>query len=174
MEKDVLAQLVEDGLSVRAIATRLNASPSKVRYWLTKWRLKTRAAADRSAAAEARQRGNKRTIRTCRHHGATEFVLEGRGYFRCAKCRQARVAAWRRRVKARLVAEAGGACTLCGYDRYTGALHFHHRDPTQKEFGLAFAGVARSVERLRAEAGKCVLLCSNCHAEVEGGVASLL
>ena len=85
-----------------------------------------------------------------------------------------RVAAWRRRVKARLVAEAGGACVLCGYHKYAGALHFHHLDPNEKEFGLAFAGVARSVERLRAEAEKCILLCSNCHAEVEGGVASLV
>ena len=76
-------------------------------------------------------------------------------------------------MKARLVAEAGGACALCGYARYLGALEFHHRDPTQKEFGLAFGGVARSVDRLRAEAGKCVLLCSNCHAEVEGGISSI-
>jgi hypothetical protein len=27
---------------------------------------------------------------------------------------------------------------------------------------------------MREEAAKCVLLCSNCHAEVEAGVATLL
>ena len=29
--------------------------------------------------------------------------------------------------------------------------------------------MTRSLERLREEAGKCVLLCANCHAEVESG-----
>jgi hypothetical protein len=165
--------LIAEGRSVREIAAALGISPSKVRYWLTKWRLKTRASTDRSEAARARRSGARRMIRTCKTHGATDFVLEGRGYYRCTRCRQERVAEWRRRVKARLVAEAGGACALCGYARYLGALEFHHRDPTQKEFGLAFGGVARSVDRLRAEAGKCVLLCSNCHAEVEGGISSI-
>jgi hypothetical protein len=48
-------------------------------------------------------------------------------------------------------------------------LHFHHVDPTQKAFSLARQGVTRSLESARAEAAKCVLLCSNCHAEVEAG-----
>jgi hypothetical protein len=33
--------------------------------------------------------------------------------------------------------------------------------------------VARSLERCREEARKCVLLCANCHAEVEGGIATV-
>jgi 5-methylcytosine-specific restriction endonuclease McrA len=80
---------------------------------------------------------------------------------------------WRRRAKLRLIAEAGGCCRICGYDRYSGALHFHHVDPSQKEFGLARRGFTRSIEKMRAEAAKCVLLCSNCHAEVEAGIATL-
>ena len=84
-----------------------------------------------------------------------------------------RVAAWRRRTKLRLVTEAGGACAVCGYDRYAGALEFHHVDPSTKSFGLSTRGVTRSIETLRAELDKCVLLCSNCHAEVEGGVTQL-
>ncbi len=54
-------------------------------------------------------------------------------------------------------------------------------DATASRWGAMGAVVADTprvwqarVERLRAEAGKCVLLCSNCHAEVEGGVASLV
>jgi len=34
-------------------------------------------------------------------------------------------------------------------------------------------GVTRSLARAKAEAEKCVLLCANCHAEVESGVRSL-
>ena len=72
-----------------------------------------------------------------------------------------------------LVAEAGGACAICGYDRYIGALHFHHLDPATKEFGISRRGFTRSIQKMREEAAKCVLLCSNCHAEVEAGAATL-
>jgi hypothetical protein len=34
-------------------------------------------------------------------------------------------------------------------------------------------GIAYSLETLRMEARKCVLLCSNCHAEVENGLATV-
>ena len=111
--------------------------------------------------------------RICRTHGLTEFVLEGRGYYRCKECRKRRVIEWRRRTKQRLIDEAGGACRLCGYDRYGGALHFHHVNPSTKEFGISRWGFSRSIEKARKEAAKCILLCSNCHAEVEAGVATL-
>jgi hypothetical protein len=48
------------------------------------------------------------------------------------------------------------------------ALEFHHLDPSQKEFAISVRGVTRSLEELRREAAKCVVLCANCHAEVEG------
>jgi hypothetical protein len=70
------------------------------------------------------------------------------------------------------VTEAGGSCALCGYHRYVGALHFHHVDPSTKAFVLG-GGATRSLERTRQEAAKCVLLCSNCHAEVEAGLKLL-
>ncbi len=76
-------------------------------------------------------------------------------------------------MKEILVEEAGGACALCGYDRYVGALHFHHLDPTQKAFALSRRGAARSLAKARAEVKKCVLLCGNCHAEVESGLVTL-
>jgi hypothetical protein len=83
------------------------------------------------------------------------------------------VAERRRRVKEILVAESGGRCAICGYDSYVGALAFHHLDPSQKGFGLSLRGLTRGIAQLREEAKKCVLLCHNCHAEVEAGLASL-
>jgi hypothetical protein len=68
------------------------------------------------------------------------------------------------------VADAGGRCSRCGYDRYIGALQFHHRDGQTKEFGLADRGLTRSLEAVREEARKCTLLCANCHSEVEAGI----
>jgi hypothetical protein len=79
----------------------------------------------------------------------------------------------RREIKRILVAEAGGACALCGYDRSPAGLQFHHVDPSTKGFGLAKGGLTRSLAAARAEASKCVLLCATCHAEVEAGLATI-
>jgi hypothetical protein len=73
-------------------------------------------------------------------------------------------------MKATLVAEAGGRCARCGYAASMRALQFHHVDPTLKRLSLNAKGVALSLDTLRAEAAKCVLLCANCHAEVEAGL----
>lgn len=62
---------------------------------------------------------------------------------------------------------------ICGYDRHPSALHFHHVDPESKSFVLSRHGVTRSFAEAAAEADKCVLLCANCHAEVEAGFIEL-
>ena len=51
-------------------------------------------------------------------------------------------------------------CRLCGYDRFVGALQFHHLDPESKRFSLSMRGCTRSFAELREEAAKCVLLCA--------------
>jgi hypothetical protein len=110
----------------------------------------------------------------CSVHGEVEFVQRGdTGTWRCVPCRAQAVTDRRRRVKAMLVEEAGGSCITCGYDRCLAALQFHHVDPETKLFSLGRQGVARSLEKAQAEARKCVLLCANCHAEVEAGVLGL-
>jgi hypothetical protein len=77
-------------------------------------------------------------------------------------------------MKEALVAEAGGACAICGYSRCLGALEFHHLDRSTKRFALAGRGITRSFAEARSEAQKCILLCANCHAEVEMGEARQL
>lgn len=109
----------------------------------------------------------------CSRHGQTEFIIEGRGSYRCKRCRAERVSRHRRKLKTTLVREAGGGCVLCGCDRSARALAFHHLDPSQKPIPLSSFGITFSIASLRAEAQKCVLLCSNCHAEVEDGIVSL-
>jgi hypothetical protein len=92
---------------------------------------------------------------------------------RCSKCNVEAVERRRRKVKQILIVEAGGECVVCGYSRHPAALQFHHLDPSTKSFGLGVRGITRSLASLRAEAAKCVLLCANCHAEVEVGAAEL-
>ena len=115
----------------------------------------------------------KETVKTCKHHGETIYILEGRGTYRCRKCRSANVSNRRRKVKKILVEEAGGKCRVCGYNKCVHALDFHHVDPATKEFHISKAGNTRGIETLRKEAAKCILLCSNCHRELENRVISL-
>lgn len=166
--RELLEELIADGLSVGEIGAVLGRERSSVRYWLERHGLKTERAARRRAGVDDVEQPRS-VIATCKRHGRTRFVLEGRGYYRCAQCRMEAVANRRRKVKQILVREAGGKCTLCGFDRHPAALQFHHLDPAEKSFSLSLRGVTRSIDKLRAEAQKCVLLCSNCHALVEVG-----
>jgi hypothetical protein len=52
-------------------------------------------------------------------------------------------------------------------------LEFHHLDPKDKRLGISAGGLTLSIESLRAEVAKRVLLCSNCHGEVERGVTAV-
>jgi hypothetical protein len=155
------------------MAAELGRSVATIRHWLKKYGLVSDGGRRRALANEARSTGQNYATLECHYHGVTRFILEGRGYFRCLQCRKERVAEWRRRVKRRLVEEAGGSCVICGYDRCVAALHFHHLDPTAKSFALSREGATRSFASAQEEASKCVLLCSNCHAEVESGVCDL-
>ncbi len=169
-----LEPLVEQRLSQREIAGRLSVSISTVRHWLTKYGLKTNPMSRRrKRAQEAIRAGLTRFEADCPQHGWTQFLIFKGGRSRCAQCNAAGVVNRRRKVKRVLVEEHGGMCQLCGYDRFLGALQFHHLDLTKKEFVVSRQGVTRSLAEAREEAAKCALLCANCHAEVEAGFTEL-
>jgi DNA-binding CsgD family transcriptional regulator len=169
-----LRELAASGISVRQMARELGRSPSTVRYWLDRFGIKVHGIrGNRAKALAARTRGEKSIVLRCRHHGETDFYVAPDGTYHCKVCRTERVAQWRRNAKERLINAAGGRCVLCGYNRCSGSLHFHHLDPTTKSFGLAMRGHTKSFAKLLTEARKCVLLCANCHAEVERGVTEL-
>lgn len=169
---DRLRELVERRLSLREMAAELDRSPTAVRYWLKHHQLETPAARRKAEGARAAAAQVDEPLLQCPVHGRTRHVRRDTGY-RCAACRSAAVSRRRRDVKRTLLRDAGGACALCGYHRCVSALHFHHVDPSTKRFGLGSFGVARSLAEAREEAKKCVLLCANCHAEVESGVVAV-
>ena len=86
-----------------------------------------------------------------------------------------REAVRKRRIKVREMAREykGGKCEICGYNKCSRALSFHHLDPKKKNFGVAANGMTRSWEKTRKEIDKCILVCSNCHMEIHEGLVKL-
>ena len=72
----------------------------------------------------------------------------------------------RRKLKLDAIQYKGGKCEKCGYDKCPAAFDFHHKDPNEKEFGLAAHGHTKSWDKVKEEIDKCMLLCANCHREV--------
>jgi hypothetical protein len=169
LAREDLERLVDGGASIAHIAEAVGRSKATVRHWLKEYGLKTQQSRRREAVAGQ----PKQIMLDCPRHGPAEFQLRSAGGYRCLKCRSEAVTRRRRRVKQLLVDEAGGVCRACGYGHCVAALQFHHREPADKRFGLSLRGVTRSLASARAEAEKCVLLCANCHAEVEAGVRRL-
>lgn len=88
---------------------------------------------------------------------------------RCASCL---VNERRILLKLRMVAYKGGHCQICGYKKSMSALTFHHLDPSTKDFEIS-GSHCRSWSVILKELNKCVLLCRNCHAEIEEGITQL-
>lgn len=112
-------------------------------------------------------------LRECPRHGVIAFhrYSDGKGgrVYRCKRCVGEAVTRRHRKLRAILLDEAGGACVVCGYDRCILNMHFHHVDPTKKAFAMNM-GVGKSLAAFREEAKKCVLVCANCHGEIETGL----
>lgn len=70
--------------------------------------------------------------------------------------------------KDKLIEMAGGCCCKCGYNKCKRALQFHHVDPSTKNFILCINNVwTKSWQIILKEFNKCILVCANCHAEIE-------
>lgn len=118
--------------------------------------------ADRKSPAE---------LRVCRRHGKTEFQRYGirTPRWRCKRCVGEAVTRRKQKIKRILVEDSGGCCAICGYSACIVSLQFHHVDPTQKVFAVNM-GHGKSLAAFREELKKCVLVCANCHGEIEAGL----
>lgn len=66
----------------------------------------------------------------------------------------------------------GGKCQICGYSKYAGALDLHHTTG-EKDFTMGDDGYTHSWLAIKKELDKCILVCSNCHREIHGGLVKL-
>jgi hypothetical protein len=82
----------------------------------------------------------------------------GRSQFsgRCKSCMSNRV------IKEQAIAYKGGSCLDCAGQFHYSVFDFHHLDPSEKDMNV-MANHPKSLEAIKSELDKCVLLCSNCH-----------
>ena len=123
-----------------------------------------------------------------RKHNTSKYIAKN-GYKVCTKCKRElplnkfsmktskRINSWCRQClyicqsgrdhkrKKEAVDYKGGKCVKCGYDKYYGALDFHHRDPSEKDVNFIKLRKRNWCDYKR-ELDKCDLVCKNCHAEI--------
>jgi hypothetical protein len=81
---------------------------------------------------------------------------------------------WRRNTKQRMINAMGYCCQCCGYNQCNESLTFHHIDPKLKDFdfGRALANHCKW-SKIVNELRKCILVCRNCHGEIEAGLRNM-
>ena len=173
MSYDELEQLVNKGLTQRAIATQIGKSQTTVKYWLKKHGLRTKSTQSarvrkQYAVSFVGDLGSRAELE-CPVHGLGEYYLESGKRYRCKACNSEAILRRKRKYKKELVEQFGGECQCCGYNKSVEALEFHHTDPETKDFDLSKM-TSKSRELVWAEAKKCILVCSNCHREIEAGI----
>lgn len=124
------------------------------------------------------------TIHKNKYCTKCETIKEGKDYYRrrkgadlspyCKACTNKQTILRQQAFKRKCVEYKGGKCEICGYSKYFGALEFHHKDPTQKDFSIAKARMTSFNERIEKELDKCMCLCSNCHREEHARQKGLL
>jgi hypothetical protein len=104
-------------------------------------------------------------IKECKKHGDVKhYKRKSRiDSWLCSKCSMDAVNKRRYALRKAVIDYKGNKCERCGYDSCLAALEFHHL--YGKDFGLS-DGRTRSLERMKAEADKCMLVCANCHREL--------
>jgi 5-methylcytosine-specific restriction endonuclease McrA len=166
MTKQELEQMTKEGWSTRKIAAHFGVSQSSIRYHLYKHDLKTSTF----SYLKVEGKPDWRRCSTCKlEFPITEFQkIKNTERYRtsCKSCISNHLKEIRVNTKSSAVEYKGGKCQLCGYNKSHAALEFHHRDPKEKDFGIAKQWYRKLDDILKRELDKCDLLCSNCHREV--------
>jgi hypothetical protein len=84
-------------------------------------------------------------------------------------CNGCRISIKRWKTKLFALEYLGNKCVICYYDNILD-LVFHHKDIRIKEFEIS-KSTDKSIEQIKKELDKCLLICSRCHGEVHAGVA---
>jgi transposase len=176
--KEELQKLIDLNMSSYKIAAHLGVAQTTVRHWLNKFKLKTNSTwtINRKKIKKEIETGNY-TCRICNISKPITpdyFYKNSNGSFHrwCKNCNNQITYEKQIQRKKEAVKYKGGKCIVCGYNKYFGALDFHHLDPSKKEFNIGRLKTY-SIDKLKTELDKCVCVCRNCHAEIHHGLIDL-
>lgn len=172
MEKTLLESLIGSGLSLRQISNQTGKSLTTLRYWVKKHNLKSNYKSFKFL--EKVEYGDFRYCPSCKKDCPTENFHQRRGKPHsstyCKECTTIQTLNRMQKLKKLMVDYKGGCCLICGYNKYMGALEFHHLNPKEKDFNLSHMKKYTFDDRIKNELDKCILVCSNCHREIHGKV----
>ena len=169
MNKEQLIDLyINQDLSQRDIGKKLNKSQTSIRYYLVKYKIKKN-----ESNIEKVDRIGEKICPNCNIlKSKSEYYFQSgkhprQGYW-CKKCINQNAIDRLRKYKQEALDYKGGKCEICGYNKFNGALEFHHKNKNEKDFEMSkFSKRPLSIEG-KIELDKCVLLCANCHREEHG------
>lgn len=184
--RDKIIQLRKEGLRYEEIKQRVNCAYSTISYHcknagidsdnlnrqpssdeIEKWQ----AYYDSGVSIKDVAEKFNWCFATIRKYLITRSRQKYNSYKEIKESRVRNVLSWRRRIRDELITYAGGKCRICDYDKCKRALEFHHTDPLTKSFTLS--SVSNSFESMRKEVDKCILVCANCHREIEDGLIKI-
>jgi hypothetical protein len=182
MLKPILQQYIDLNYSLNQINKITGKSKTSIRYWLKKFGLKTNHKKFHKGWSSKTSVFTENGIeyKICpnceiKKPATKEFYYlkdGGRLCAYCKKCNNKITFTKQKELKIKAVEYKGGKCICCNYDRYVGALEFHHVNPKEKEYSISELR-SYTFEVVKIELDKCVLLCKNCHAEVHNGFTKL-
>ena len=169
MEKEILINMIDQNLSIREIAAKLEKAPSTVRWWLKKFDLKTNLEIGNKFGKARKPKHiliNGQNVCYCKKCGEIdESKFYKNNKTRCANCSKLITFNKLRENKRLAVEYKGGKCCKCGYKKCQAALDFHHIDSEKKNPDWKKMR-SWKLEKIIKELDKCILVCRNCHSEI--------
>lgn len=174
MTEEQLRELyITQDLSQREVAKQLNCSHGTIRHYLKKFSIvkliKKSYGADGIKTCPVCQK--TKSINDFYQRGTDK---KGKELYQssCKDCANQKTVERQQENKREAVKYMGGSCKACGFNKYDGALEFHHLNPEEKDFNFSHFNRSLSDE-IKKELDKCVLLCANCHRMIHAGLITL-
>lgn len=155
MDKDTLIQMRNENLSSYKIGQLLNKSQTTVTYWLNKYNIPT---------GPIKLEGHKQCCKCRNVKTLDNFYKKTKITYQafCKDCfNQYVMKRWIDR-KLEAIKYKGEKCEDCKNKFPYPIYEFHHLDPNTKDLDWTKMRLT-SLDKIKKELDKCVLLCANCH-----------
>ena len=174
IDKEKLEKLIALNYSTYKIATELKCGQTNVRYWMNMFGLKTTPISKYGNKMTKYKIGDEKVCPKCNRKlliCKENFYIKKSGCVHswCKQCNNQITFQRQKQMKIDAVKYKGGKCKVCGYDKYVGALDFHHINPDEKDFAISELK-SYTWDTIKKELDKCICVCRNCHAEIHAGL----